>query len=152
MKRKWFSGWLAGFVLIAAAGGDARAKGDAFQLPPSSLVLVWAAWCAPCRAEVSAFSRISDAAFPRRALIVAVDDNEPSRAMLASIASDRVRFAHESLPALYRRLGLKGPVALPLGLMTDARGGICATIAGGATVSAVNAATRQCTAAQAASR
>lgn len=86
-------------------------------------------------------------------MIVAMNDDAQSRAILAVLPADRVRFSNELLPALYRRLGIRGPVALPLGLMTDAGGRICATIAGGATVAAIQTASRQCSATgQAASR
>jgi len=152
MKRKRFSAFLAGIGLIAASAGDARAKTDAFQLPPSSMVMFWAAWCAPCRSEVSAFAQLSGSAAPRKTLILAVGENPQSRAILSAIPPDHVRYTQEPFPALFRRFGIRGPIALPFALMTDANGKICATISGGATVASVAVATRQCAAAQAANR
>jgi len=152
MKRKRFSVFLVGIGLITTAVDDASAKAEVFQLPPSSLVMFWAAWCAPCRGEVSAFPQLSGTAAPRTALILAVDENPQSRAILSAIPPDHVRYTREPLPALFRRFGIKGSVALPLALMTDANGKICAMISGGATVAGVVMASRQCAAAQAASR
>lgn len=114
------------------------------ELPPSSVVLVWAAWCAPCRAEVADFDRLAMAAHPRDTIVWATDYDRRSRAMLTAIPASKLRIVSESLPALYKVLRIKGPVALPLSLMTDDKGRICATIRSGATVPKIEQATREC--------
>jgi thiol-disulfide isomerase/thioredoxin len=114
------------------------------ELPPSSVILIWAAWCAPCRTEIADFERLALAARPRNAIVWATDDDNRSRAMLVPIPSAQLRFVPESLPVLYGSLGIQGPVALPLSLLTDAQGHICATIRGGATVSKIEQAKREC--------
>lgn len=136
-------------VALALTSGQAHAA----PIPPNSLLMLWAAWCAPCRVEVAEFERLSAAAKPRSTIVLALDDAPSSRALLASLPPERLRLTTETLPALYRRLGIGGPVALPVSLMTDAQGRICATIRGGATIARIALAQETCAArAQAAKR
>ena len=112
-------------VALALTSGQAHAA----PIPPNSLLMLWAAWCAPCRVEVVEFERLSAATKPRTTMVLAFDDAPSSRALLTSLPPEKLRFTTETLPALYRRLGIGGPIALPVSLMTDAQGRICATIA-----------------------
>ena len=129
-------------VALALTSGQSYAA----PIPPNSLVMLWAAWCAPCRVEVVEFERLSAATKPRTTMVLAFDDAPSSRALLTSLPPEKLRVTTETLPALYRRLGIGGPIALPVSLMTDAQGRICATIRGGATVARIALANERCAA------
>lgn len=144
MAKRW-SGLVSEMLYISLAlMAASSAQATPSELPHSSVVLVWAAWCAPCREEITDFERLEAAARPRDTVVWAIDDDSRSRATLSSIPSTKLRYVSENLPVLYKRLGINGPVALPLSLMTDEKGRVCATIRGGANASKIEQATRSC--------
>lgn len=100
-------------------------SGNLRPLPQPAVLLFWAAWCAPCRAEVRQIEALTDAAAPIAVIVVSIDNNSVSRALLRGLPPDRVRFPAAAAPPLLTMMP-GGGVALPAAMATDASGKTCA--------------------------
>ena len=114
--------------LTAAADDPVRAL-DA-TLPRPAIVLLWADWCAPCRAEVAQLPALTAAAAPMRVIVVAVDATPRSAALLARVPDGQKRlFTGSSHRLLYTwRIAAPG---LPVAIVRDAGGHVCGWKSGG---------------------
>lgn len=107
--------------------GDARAQSsDAARLPPETVLLFVASWCAPCHGELAGLSEIARGARPYRVLVVAFDDSRATRAMLAAVPAAQ-RWQPDR--ATQRRLAAeveRRSAGLPFSLAADRDAHICA--------------------------
>jgi thiol-disulfide isomerase/thioredoxin len=106
---------------------DAHAQSsEPARLPPETVLLFVASWCAPCHGELARLPQIARSARPYRVLVVAFDDSRATRAMLAPVpAAQRWqpdRTTQRRLAAEVERRS----AGLPFSLATDRGAGICA--------------------------
>ncbi|WP_157084626.1 TlpA family protein disulfide reductase [Sphingomonas pituitosa] len=107
--------------------GEARAQSaDSAHLPPETILLFVASWCAPCHGELAQLSEIGRGAQPYRILVVPFDDSRATRAMLNAVpAAQRWqpdRATQRSLAAEVERRS----AGLPFSLVIDRDARICA--------------------------
>jgi thiol-disulfide isomerase/thioredoxin len=109
-----------------------------------SIILFWAAWCAPCRAEISAWPELQRAADPLPVHVVVLDTSvEKSTALLKALPANRV---HNNRASSFSMLTAWADRAsgLPFAVAIDASGHICASQNGGLTAERVVAMRRRC--------
>jgi cytochrome c biogenesis protein CcmG/thiol:disulfide interchange protein DsbE len=127
---------LAAISLIGASSSVAPplrdGSGAIRPLPQPAVVLFWAIWCAPCRAELRDIDALRKAAAPLPVVVVAADASPRSKALLSGLADDAVRFpASASVDVL--ALVPEAGGALPTAVAFDKAGRRCAYQRGGVT-------------------
>lgn len=138
-------------VLLSAAPSRARSAEAAdplegLAIPVPSVVMFWAAWCAPCRAEVAAWPELQRAAGSLPVHVVALDTPiERSRALLEALPADRVHHGRGSSFSMLAAWPDRAS-GLPFAVVLDAQGRICANQNGGLTVERLAAMRRRCSA------
>lgn len=99
--------------------------GAAAGLPRPSILLFWAIWCTPCRAETREFAALKAAAGPMPILIVPLDSSRQTRRELAGIDAASLRYASGDAIALMQRW-TDGAVGLPANVAIGPDGRRCA--------------------------
>lgn len=100
--------------------------GEIRPLPQPAVVLFWAAWCAPCRAELAQIEALSAAAEPVPVIVVALDSSRRTQALLRDLSPHLVRYP-ASAASNPMALMPGGGAALPAALAIGQLGDICAT-------------------------
>lgn len=95
------------------------------ELPPRTILLFVAEWCAPCHAEVARLDEIAAAARPFRVLVVSLDEDRAAARMLREVDPDRRwRPGRAALAGARERLLANVP-GLPYSVAVDADGRVC---------------------------
>lgn len=129
---------------VNSAQAEARNPLEGLMIPPSSIVLFWAAWCAPCRAEIAAWPALQQAAGAIPLYVIALDTPiERSRTLLKSIPADRVRHGGGSTFSVLAGWPQRAS-GLPFAVLLDAQGRVCASQNGGLDADRITGMKRQC--------
>ncbi len=136
------------FLLTAApsSGRSAEVSGPlaGLAIPMPSVVMFWAAWCAPCRAEIAVWPDLQRAAGPLPVHVVALDTPiEQSRALLKALPADRVHHGRGSSVSMLAAWSNRAS-GLPFAVVFDLQGRICASQNGGLTVERLATMRRRC--------
>lgn len=129
-------------LLLAMAAIDAAHLLDA---PAPSLVMLYAPWCAPCRAELKTYPALAAAAAPLPLIVVVTDGGPGDGTRLTAIPRERRRVWPRSSAALLR-LWPDDAAGLPFAAMIDLRGRTCAVRNGGLNPGTVAAMRAECAA------
>lgn len=108
-------------MVPANAGG---ASGPA-MVPRSTVLLFWASWCAPCRAEVGDIAALRQAAEPMDVLVVPIEPGRTDRTLLPGLSSDQIHEPAGGGLNLMLRLTGGAAAALPVSVALDAEGRVC---------------------------
>lgn len=133
--------WRRGGVLLAVAltwimsvatdeAPASRPVRDDPRLPPRSVIVLVASWCAPCRGELARLDTIAPAIGGRTLRVLAIDDSAATARMLRVIDPARVWRPDAGVDHV-RALLLARTAGLPFSVVTDARGAVCAQGNGG---------------------
>ena len=131
---------LASAVMLGAA----ESLPPGVTLPPNTLLLLVAPWCAPCWSELARLNELAAAAAPMNVRVLAMEDGPRTRAMIADLPAER-RWA----PAVNNREAVRAALwartpGLPFSVATDRRGRICAERGGGLDLPRARALVRSC--------
>lgn len=122
-------GWAFLHIAAMAAAGIAGSSsvalaGDGAELPRPGVVVFWASWCVPCRAELKRVAELAVAARPLPIALLALDSPDVARAALRRMNVTTARaFADPRPPA--QVLAAWGATALPLAVAIDRAGKVC---------------------------
>jgi len=116
---------------MAVMSGAAQPPSTAATLPPDTLLLLVAPWCAPCWGELARLDGLVAAAAPLEVRVLSMEDGSRARAMVASLPEMR-----RWTPAISEREAVRAALwartpGLPFSVATDRRGKICAEQGGG---------------------
>ncbi len=112
--------------------------------PPRTIIMLVAAWCAPCRGELARLDEIAAAAGGRPIEVLAIDDSAATQRMLRLVDPARVWRPDVAERARLRAALLARTAGLPYAVATDAHGVICADTDGGLDAARTIALVRRC--------
>lgn len=136
--RRAFS-WLA-----LATLGAADQRQESLDLPPGTLLLLVAPWCAPCWGELAHIDALAKAAAPLKLRVLAMEDGARARAMTADLPPERRWTPVPTDRADVRAALWSRTPGLPFSIATDAKGRICAQHGGGLTEARALLLAKQC--------
>lgn len=95
------------------------------SFPRPGILIFWASWCVPCRAELRRVPALAAAARPLPVAILALDPPDVARAALKAQGSDVAAFADDRPPGEVLAMWGGAGSGLPLAVALDARGRRC---------------------------
>lgn len=94
------------------------------SLPRPAILLFFATWCAPCRAEIAALHTLSAAAGRVPVIVIPMDTDSRTQQALAALPPGKARYLSGGGYALLQKVA--GPSgALPVSVALDADGRPC---------------------------
>ena len=117
---------------------------SAVDLPPNTLLLLVAPWCAPCWSELARLDELAAAAAPMNVRVLVMEDGPRARAMLVDLPIERRWVPMANDRAAVRAVLWARTPGLPFSVATDRRGRICAEGGGDLNPSRVRALVRSC--------
>ena len=112
--------------------------------PRDAIILFVAAWCAPCRGEISRIDSLMQEAAPRRLMVFPVDEGGRSAAMLRDVPARAVWRLPADEAARVRQDLFRRTAGLPYSLATDAQGRPCAATSRGLDAASLRLMKREC--------
>ena len=116
-----------GNVKLMDMGGKITALSD--YRPEKLLINIWASWCAPCLDEMPSLSRFAGRKHDFRIIALNIDNDQPANIIkfLDKMQIKNLEILFDRDAALFSTIGA---FALPISLMIDDRGKICAMLTG----------------------
>ena len=128
---------------VAQAQAMRDGAGVARGLPKPAIILFWADWCAPCRAETRMIAQLDQAAAPAPVIVVPMESGPRTREALGGVNPERVRYSGSN-PYLLLRTLAGDTAGLPVSVAIDRAGTTCAIKQGAITVGDVRAWALKC--------
>lgn len=131
---KPFATILVGILALAAIAAAAPARlidgsGAIAPLPKPAIILFWAAWCAPCRAEVRDYATLDKAAGSVPLIVVSTEGGTRAQSLLSNVPPERRRFPADAMIDIFAAYPeMRG--ALPFAMAIDRKGQTCVSHAG----------------------
>ncbi len=114
----------AAAAALLAHAAPVEPQGPALQGP--AVIVLWASWCASCRAEVERLPRIAPAAAPLLIATLAIDPPALARAtLIARHQPTTAAYADAREPATVLAEWGGAGAALPLAVALNAKGQVC---------------------------
>ncbi|WP_445192427.1 TlpA family protein disulfide reductase [Sphingomonas sp. Tas61C01] len=132
------------FWLALATLGAADQRQESIELPPGTLLLLVAPWCAPCWGELAHVDALAKAAAPLNLRVLTMEDSARARAMTAGLPPERQWTPRAADRASVRAALWSVTPGLPFSVATDAKGRICAQHGGGLTEARALLLVKQC--------
>mgnify|MGYP001806553564 CR=1 FL=1 len=114
------------------------------SLPPKTVLLLVADWCAPCRGELARLDQLAAAAQPYAVRVLLVDDTRGGRRMLAALPDTRRWSPEDAARTATLAALLTNTAGLPHSVAIGRDGRVCGEVSGGLWPAGANGLVARC--------